>query len=240
MRLALGTALALVFTSAARADDTALLRRLWPREIPMPKDLRAYTPTQHGQRSVNNDNAPLLTAQHVRADDHFANAPTVINPNRQFPYVKPGGLHAATGFRSLLGVALPEGKPVRAWLAHYQQAAPRPFVHWEFPVGSVFADLLVNTETGKPFELRLLKKTRDGWKASAPWQADQLPAGYTATDRKCISCHRDAGDHTKYGLSTRGNDFVFSWTPFAEGSVLLRRDLLDAGTVSIQPRGASK
>lgn len=235
-RILFVTALTVVFANAAHADDTALLRRLWPREIPMPTNLRAYTPTQHGQRSVNNDNAPLLTAQHIHADDHFANAPTVINPNRQFPYVKPGGLHAATGFRSLLGVALPEGKPVRAWLAHYQQAAPRPFVHWEFPVGSVFVDLLVNTETQKPFELRLLKKLVGGWKASAPWQADQLPAGYTVADRKCLSCHRDAGDHTKYGLGLRGGDFIFSFSPFREGSVLLRRDLLDNGIVAIQPR----
>jgi hypothetical protein len=231
----LTVALVLALAQTARAD-TALLRRLWPQSIPMPQGMQAYTPTQYGQRSVNNDNAPLLTAQHVTKDDYFANAPPVVNPNRQFPYVKPGGLHAASGFRSLLGVAIPEGKAVRVWQSYYQTAAPRPFVHWEFPTGTVFADLLVNTETGKPFELRLLRKTADGWKASAPWQDDQLPSGYTVADRKCITCHRDAGDHTKYGLGLRGGDFIYSWQPFREGTVLLRRDLLDAGIVTIQPR----
>lgn len=235
MKRTFAIALTLTLTTATLADDTALLRRLWPQTVPMPKGMKGYKATQYGQRSVNNDNRPLLTAQHVRADDYFGNAPPVINPNREFPYVRPGGLHGATGFRSLLGVSLPEGKPVRAWQSFYQQAAPRPFVHWEFPVGTVFADLLVNTETEKPFELRLLKKTRDGWKASAPWQDDQLPKGYAATDRKCLTCHQDAGDHQKYGLALRGGDFIFSWSPFDGRTALLRYDLVNDGVVVLEP-----
>jgi len=215
-----------------RGTSPSVLARLWPTSVKFPTGMKLYRPTQYTQRSVNHNDRPLLTPHLMTRDDELFGE----NPNRVFPYAKPGGLHAAQGWSSVVGIALPEGKPVRTWQEYYQPVFPRPYVRWEFPTGTVVADILVNEATQKPFELRTLRKTEAGWVGRTPWQDDHLPHGYQQTDRKCVACHKDAGDAHRYGLGVRGNDFVFSWTPFAEGTVLLRRDLLDAGVVTIQPR----
>lgn len=230
---ALLTPCCLLLSSAESQEPRASseLARLWPASVKFPAGMQMYRPTQYTQRSVNNDERPQLTPHLLTRDDELFGE----NPNRVFPYAKPGGLHAAQGWRSLVGIALPEGQPVRTWQEYYG-VFPRPYVRWKFPVGTVVADLLVNEANGQPFELRTLRKTESGWVGRTPWQDDHLPHGYQRTDRKCVECHKDAGDAHRYGLGVRGNDFIFSWTPFREGSVLIRRDLLDGGTVAIQPR----
>lgn len=222
--LALGVAM--TATAEDRGTSPSLLARLWPASVKFPAGMKLYKPTEYAQRSVNSNNAPLLEPHHLLRDDVLFGR----NPNRAFPYAAPGGLHAAQGWTSVVGIMIPEGQPVRTWHEYYG-SFPRPYVRWQFPVGTVVADILVNEINGKPFELRTLRKTETGWVGRTPWQDDHLPHGYQRTDRKCVECHKDAGDAHRYGLGVRGNDFVFSWTPFAEGTVLLRRDLIEAGIV---------
>lgn len=221
MRKMLGIALVLgvVLTATAeeRGTSPSILARLWPASVKFPAGMKLYKPTEYAQRSVVLNSQPHLTPYHFTQDDGGA-----VNPNRVFPYTSPGGLHAASDWTSVFGLRVPEGESIRVWTdTYYQITNARPVNRWEYPVGTVAADILVRKSTGEPFELRILSKTEDGWKALVPWQADRLPPGYQATDRKCLTCHQDAGDATRYGLTVRGNDFLFSPPIHVEGTVTL-------------------
>jgi hypothetical protein len=88
-----------------------------------------------------------------------------------------------------------------------------------FEPGARFADKLINTSTGKVFEVRLSEKQSDGtWEFTrifSDW--DQAPKGYVKVrQRSCVSCHSLAGSaHTPeqdwYGVAIPpGGDNVFS------------------------------
>lgn len=213
---ALATTLVLLLGSAEADTSPSTLAKLWPTSVKFPVGMKLYRPTQYTQRSVVLNSQPHLTPYHRSQDDG------IVNPNRTFPYAVPGGLHVANDWESVFGLRIPEGESLTVWTDHYYQITnARPVHRWSYPVGTVAADILVRKSTGEPFELRLLKKTETGWKASVPWQADKLPPGYRRADRKCVDCHQDAGDATRYGLTVRGNDFLFSPPILAEGTVNL-------------------
>jgi hypothetical protein len=222
-RHALLSLVLLACPAAAEGPELPRLLRLWPDSVAVPPGLTPYRPTRHNQRSVNNDPGtgprPELTP-HRTADDDALFGP---NPNRLFPYRTPGGLHQAEDWESELGIALPPGRAIRTWTDYYQAVYPRPFRRWEYPAGTVAVDLLVRRSTGAPFELRRLKKTEAGWVAHTVWESADKPPGYRRPDRKCLDCHADAGDATRYGLGVRGNDFLFSVPIFSEGTVELDR-----------------
>ena len=244
MRL-IGTALVFGATLAATAGERDLspsyILKLWPASVKFPDGLRLYRPVEYTQRSVVLNSQPNLTPYHFTEDDG-----SIVNPNRQFPYVTPGGIHEASDWKSVFGILIPEGESISVWTDYYPQITnSRPVQRWSYPVGTVAADLLVRRSTGEPFELRMLKKTEEGWRASVPWQANNLPPGYQKSDRKCLTCHQDAGDATRYGLTVRGNDFLFSPPILTDGTVDLDREnwsIRDAPSAPSAPqsRGVSR
>lgn len=234
MRL-IGIVLVLGVTLAATAGEgstsPSLLAKLWPKEVPFPAGMHIYRKSEHAQNTVILNGYDSHTIVHRNQD-----AVSGVNPNRIFPWRVSGGMDHAAGWTSHAAVAFPESKPVQVFNEYIEAGARRPLprTSWTFPVGTVFADIL--SENGRTFELRLLTKRADGWRGRVAWESEHKPPGYRTPDRKCFDCHSHAGGWLSYGTLLRGGDRVFSWSPLKEGTLYVRRDLLDAGTVVIQPR----
>lgn len=238
MRL-IGTALALGVTLAATAGEQSTLAKLWPAGVPVPAGLKLYQKTEHAQNTVILNGFDFHTIVH-RDQDTISG----VNPNRIFPWAVSGGLHQATGWQSHAAIALPKGKAVTVFNEYIDAGArrPLPVTRWEFPTGTVLADILsVNERT---FEIRTLTKTERGWVGRTPFESEHKPAGHVSPHKvthgqsksaggRCFDCHDRAGQWLSYGTLLRGSDSVFSFSPLKPGTLLVRRDLLDAGTVTI-------
>ncbi len=224
--------------SEPQANDD-LLRRLWPEHIKMPEGLRLYKKTQHSQRLVILNGQDDTRPVHNQQDDVFANAPTKPNPNRLFPWATSGGLHNATGWQSYAAVALPDDRPILWWWERIAAGASRPLprIAWRFPVGTVFADLLVKDD--ELFELRTLTRTESGWVGRVLYETADKPAGYTdpgkvqlmdsphlrrigfrpTSSDRCMRCHNHAGGWLEYGVTLRGSDKIFSFPLLRNGTL---------------------
>jgi len=102
------------------------------------------------------------------------------NGNREFPWADPAGTQfmSSKNFFTVKFFLLPKDLPVLWWrqpisspnTSNNGLADSRPgSVHWLFPVGTVFAELLLTVDVvdgkriGYPFEYRLRRRHRDGW-----------------------------------------------------------------------------
>ncbi len=186
------------------------LAALWPASVPMPSGMRFYAKTRYTQRiAVTNDresNFPYRLDQ----DDHWSNAPSAPNPNRLFPWAVSGGLHESTGWESHAAVYLPPGKKILVWRQRVPVPSSNPLrkICWEYPEGTVFADLLV--ADGECFTLRLREKLAGGWRSRV-----------AGARKACAECHDHAGSSLQYGIVLRGDDGAFSASPFLEGTLEL-------------------
>src|SRR5260370_31627370 len=119
------------------------LRKLWPKSVPFPAQLRFYKIAPAGQHLVILNG---LDYRGVHAADY--DFPSV-NPNRIFPWQHSGGMHAvdANIWRNATAVALPPGGEVEYWLELTDAGAVRPLprLTWAFPDGTLFADMLLLT-----------------------------------------------------------------------------------------------
>lgn len=206
----------------------SVLAKLWPSAVPFPTGLRLYQKSQHAQNTVILNGHDSLTV--LRRDQDTVSG---VNPNRIFPWRVSGGMDHAQGWRSYAGVAVPHSKKIKVWVERIEAGASRPLpkLSWSYPVGTAFVDVL--TRNGECFELRMLKKHADGWRGHSVWESEGKPQGYRVPDRKCLDCHRHAGGWLSYGTLLRGGDHSFSFPILKEGTLLVRRDLLDAGLVEM-------
>lgn len=199
--------------SALTEGKQTRLVSLWPKDVELPKDLTVYEPTRLSQRlTITNDRDQNLLYDKDQ-DDHFSNAPTSFNPNRQFPWHVPGGLENSRGWESLIAVSMPSQPYVYLDRVEAGARHPLPKVRWTFPEGTVFADMLVND--GKVFELRTRTKRDGKWVSSKAFEDKAArPAGYHGLTKSCIECHEQAGSQLQYGIGLRGDDGAFSWSAF--------------------------
>ena len=205
--------------------------RHWPASVAVPANLKAFTKSDYGQYLVILNGADFHGMVHRAAQSpHGPVQGGADNGNNRFPWAVPGGTDSVRGLTSLTGIALPPGSSVRYWGERIEAGArhPLPKVSWSFPLGTRVYDLLL--ADGKAFELRMLKKggtmQRPQWQALTLWESGDWPAGYAgvkATGRKCLDCHGRAGQWERYGPLIRGNDFVFGWSPFVEGTARIDR-----------------
>lgn len=187
----------------------------WPKEVPLPARLKVYTPTSLVQRIAVTDNAPSHRWYRLDQHDHFANSPTLFNPNMKAPWRVSGGMEGFAGWKSIKMTNVTKDK-----VAVRQEGIPiagagrlLPGFRWTFPDGALFADLLVN-DSGKPFELRVREKIDGKWSSLIAFEdAAESPKGYRGAAR-CATCHDKAGDSAQYGILIRGGDSVFSFNPF--------------------------
>lgn len=210
--------LAIPFAASSKRvpRDDSLQKKLvsfWPKDVDMPAGMVAYVPTRKSQRLTITNDVDTNLIYDKDQDDHFSNAPTVINPNRQTPWAVPGGLDGATGWESVIAVAMPGQPTVYNTRVEAGARHPLPKLRWTFPEGTVFADLLV--KDGKPFELRTRRKVDGQWVSRVEYRdRDAAPVNYHGAGKACIECHQHAGSQLQYGIGLRGDDGCFSWAPW--------------------------
>lgn len=197
-------------------SETAKVKEMWPKGLPVPEGIKFYWQTKLSQRIAVTDNRASNAWYHEDRDDVFTNAPTSFNPNKHDPrWAAPGGLLGVSDWESYTAATFPD--QLRVW------KQPVPIANggiidgailWEYPPGTTFADLLVSK--GKPFELRYREKKADGqWDSYVAWKDVQArPDGYFGAGQKCSTCHNLAGASEQYGITVRGKDTVFSFLPF--------------------------
>jgi|HubBroStandDraft_2_1064218.scaffolds.fasta_scaffold00771_7 hypothetical protein len=106
----------------------------------------------------------------------YRSQPFVNGEDYDEPWVTPGGLRGVAGWRSFTAASVPITTP--AWVTGAQYAD-----------GQVFVDLLVNAASGKPFEVRVRRKSDGRWfNTEAFVDSTQAPVGYAGAG-KCSSCH---------------------------------------------------
>lgn len=186
---------------------------LWPKDVEMPAGLVAYHPTRKSQRMAITNGVDTNQIYDKDQDDHWTNAPTAFNPNRQFPWAVPGGLDNSNGWESIIAVALPSAPAVYEGRVEAGARHPLPKTRWSFAEGTKFVDLLAYK--GKTFELRTRTKVNGQW-VSRKEHEDKTarPEGYVGLSKSCVECHQGAGGQLQYGISVRGDDGVFSWSPW--------------------------
>ena len=200
-------------------EEIEPVARWWPAGVEAPKNLKVYQRTQFSQRLVKTQyqqGGPLFDTptQHRIDLPDFRQS----NPNSQFPWAVPGGLHNAKGWTSILAIAIPDGKKIQVWRepARVPNSQPIPMVKWRFPDGTILIDILVSN--GRTFEIRQREKFGNKWVSDLLVKArDDGPHGFARPDRACVDCHRLAGSSLNYGITIRGSDGVFSFSPLVEG-----------------------
>ena len=185
------------------------------------ESMRPYRPTRWSQRLAITGNVETLLFRTHDQDEFFAmnfdehkrdlGPRTIINPNREFPWAVPGGMHNLTGWRSELRMYLPGGT-VTTWKQRVQveRSSPLPKWRWAFHDGTKFAERL-STNQGV-FEARTMEKIAGKWKFSVAFRdLTKAPVGYTGPGKACIECHGKVGSGvSEYTTTRRGDDGVFS------------------------------
>ena len=209
----LGTICAAARAQWVSQSEQAAFRKLWPDDVQFPVGMWAYKPTEHSQRIAVTNGAPSNSLYHKNRDDVWANAPASINPNHIFPWAVPGGLERSKGWQHFTAIALPSMVYTRSASVPIKNGGNLPGKVWSFPDGTVTADLL--THNGKAFELRTREKVGGAWLSRVPFrELASAPAGYTGPGKRCSECHDHAGTSLQYGITLRGKDTVFSFSPF--------------------------
>lgn len=211
------------------------LEALWPDSVERIPGLRSYVPMTFSQRLSLEGTNFTNRLWPIDKDDRPPVGPAVVNPNRIFPYAVSGGLHDSTGWVSIKAAKIPG--VVDVWTEEVPvplTSAKIPKQRWQFPDGTVFVDMLA--KDGVCFELRTSTKTGGKWKQEAIYRdLEAAPEKFHGAGRSCVSCHKDAGASLNYGITVRGDDRVFSWSPYDEsGSFRYRGDvqLRDVGIPS--------
>jgi thiol-disulfide isomerase/thioredoxin len=214
---------------APRSEAATLpaeLESLWPAGVERLAGLQMYPVAQHSQRLAIENGRSSDRWYRRDQDDLVPGTGIQANPNRTFPYAVSGGLHNSTGWESIKAARIPG--PVSIWTEAVpvpMSSTPLPKFRWAFPTGTVFVDMLA--KDGRCFELRTATKGDDGrWKREFVHRdLDAAPEGYHGAGMACASCHKDAGASQQYGITVRGDDSVFSWTPFVDGTFQRRSDV---------------
>lgn len=131
-----------------------------------------------------------------------------------------GGMLGITGYKSRVYKFTPA--PVRTfasriWVKHSFATERNPSGQYEvglnrsYPNGTRFIDRLTNSESGKDFEVRMLAKSNNKWRAKVVFSDEsERPAGYVGLKQTCSSCHDEAGTGIYGDGLVPGGDFVIS------------------------------
>ena len=192
-------------------DEQERLEKIWPVEK---EGFRFYKRTNYSQRVAVTNNRPTIAMYRHDQDDYWTNSPPAFNPNRDFPWAMSGGMDKFEGWKSHPAIFFPWGGKLEMTKEGFSGGRVKHV--WTYPVGTKFADMLVHD--GSCFELRVREKKEDGWHAMTVFRGNRKPEGYTGPGKKCASCHDRAGEAIQYGITVRGSDTVFSFSPFIEGT----------------------
>ena len=199
------------------ADDSPWLSRaeskrveaIWPASLTFPSNLKFYKLEPRYQ------NLFVLNGLRTRR----------IEPLHHETLVHSGGMESFTGWGSVKGLDIPNGKRIVVWEEEADVRGTQNIARWrwQFPQGTVAYDVLY-TKNGI-FEIRTQERTKNGWSTKILHKDQEaVPSGYTGLQQSCASCH----DHTAeivaipgtYHLVRWGDDGRFSWRPFDESGNL--------------------
>lgn len=129
----------------------------WPKGVPYIEGLKVYKSNHYSQSIYELNGRDTNDIVHANTDDR-----ETINPNRFFPWNRPGGTNFAN-VKNRVAVYLP-GK-VTIWQDRVRVplgSRPFPKWFWSFPNGTIFVDQLLNKD-GDCFELRTREKIDGKW-----------------------------------------------------------------------------
>lgn len=115
---------------------------------------------------------------------------------------QPGGLDGVdpTSYRSDKYRYVPNQSRIRTWIGNIGVRNSLGYIQQnrgiirDYPTGTRFDEVLINTETGKIFEQRTRQKGNDGWQSTITFKDEtSRPHGYTGLKVSCSSCHNEAG-----------------------------------------------
>lgn len=129
-------------------------------------------------------------------------------------YHQPGGLDGVTGWSSHLyrnGKLAFERKALIPVLNSFGTYQYEIGWHRTYPDAAERLDVLVNTATGRVFEVRRAFRDSGQWLFSVHYRnRSERPAGYAGVQQSCVECHQDAGSGG-YGVALApGGDFIIS------------------------------
>ncbi len=165
----------LLFPSVVQAQwlpeaDQKRERDLWASTgVEMPEGLQFYSLQKVSQRlvTINDRESYGIFSDKYDGDNLFP----VVNVNRQLPWKTPAGLHwsPADQWRSAKAAYFPS--PIKVYrhrvgvLNSFGNRQPQMTVAWEFPNGTIFAEILIRRHEGHewPFEIRVREKHDGKW-----------------------------------------------------------------------------
>lgn len=155
--------------------------------------------------------------------------PTPVNGLSDPRWHAPGGLAGLDGWRSEKFRYVPSQRRVRSWIGNigvrnsFGYVQQNRGIQREYPTGTRFDELLINTKTDSVFEHRVREKWSDGWRSTVHFTDETArPTGYTGLKVSCSSCHAEAGTGKYNEGLVPGGDTVLSdpleWTVWVSAS----------------------
>jgi len=145
---------------------------------------------------------PFASAKVTQAIGITNEQDTIIPvPISQLPdkrWQQPGGLEGITGWTQQKYRYIPTERRVRHWIGNigvrnsYGYIQQNRGILREYPNGTRFDEVLINSKTGIVFEHRVREKIDGAWKSEVHHKDEsQFPTGYTGLKVTCGSCHNE-------------------------------------------------
>lgn len=137
-------------------------------------------PRAHQDATPNDNAGTMFHGVHDSYHNIGGGGDPFGNGNREFPWGRPAGTNPDDGATSYKFFRIPEDTKVKLWketmggerlihrgtIWHYPADSGQVYV-WEFPVGTIFGEVLVqktgDTRKNIVWEVRTRTKTKDGW-----------------------------------------------------------------------------
>ncbi len=208
------------------------VRSLWPKNVPLGKNLKFYSLNRLYQNMWTESSRP-----HWRADD--------IGDFEEHPFFVSGGMKdiSQNEWKSVKGLDIPDGLKIKVWKedVNVRAFAPTQRFRWQFPEKTLAYDVLM-TKDDKIFAIRVQEKLETGWSDGDTYGPDDkgawgiatkrtgnipdyAPRGYHGAGQACVNCHSHTAEILSvpgrvYLRNRWGDDGRFSWRPFKEDGSL--------------------
>jgi len=204
-------------------QETAAIKARWSKGLAFPDNLKFYSLEPRYQNLWTQNGGRF---KGWRAD------PITDYESRQFMFS--GGMKDIDHrtWRSIKGLAIPDGKKIAAWKedTDVRAFALVPRWRWQFPQGTIAYDVLfkVDADDWTIFEIRTQEKLETNWSTGDVAFTDEkiAPKGFHGAGQSCASCHSHAHGELLsvpgqiYLVARWGDDGRFSWRPFKDDGTL--------------------
>ena len=196
------------FETIARREEREVLPvgdvDAWPAKVEKPVGLTLYQRAKYTQildrvGSFSYANSRIQIVERTQLEDRWQ---------------VPGGMAGLNGWRNQFFKVLPRApRTYKGFVPVFNGSNDQLEQGWrqEYQDGTMFFDLLINSRTGKAFELRKAEKHDGEWRRGVVFRdVEQRPEGYAGLTVTCVSCHSQALSGNYSGPLVSGDDTVFS------------------------------